>query len=233
MNNKEIWISTWPPELHESEYAKKRIKSATSTKLTPISLDRENSLAIFSGSSKSNYTTTLNSCSCVDFIRNKKPCKHIYRLALELGFIEECISSYYEKKYSWEEVADIIESFCDEVQETFTSLIAHNKNYEVKSIKKKKNKDILLLLEKDVFVLEKETPQFVTIHLKEDFTPEVHSLYQYFRRKFNPPADYYLTDNLEEIAVYKPLADDSRTKRLIEKGFAYKTPDGIFIKGTL
>ena len=34
------------------------------------------------------YTTTLNECNCYDFQGRKLPCKHIYRLAVELGIIE-------------------------------------------------------------------------------------------------------------------------------------------------
>lgn len=31
------------------------------------------------------YSTSLNSCTCIDFQRTKKPCKHMYFLALHLG----------------------------------------------------------------------------------------------------------------------------------------------------
>lgn len=34
------------------------------------------------------YDTTLSSCTCGDFENRKLPCKHIYRLAVELGVIE-------------------------------------------------------------------------------------------------------------------------------------------------
>lgn len=34
------------------------------------------------------YDTTLSSCTCMDFQERKLPCKHIYRLALELGIID-------------------------------------------------------------------------------------------------------------------------------------------------
>ncbi len=32
--------------------------------------------------------TSLTKCNCADFERRKLPCKHIYRLAVELGIIE-------------------------------------------------------------------------------------------------------------------------------------------------
>lgn len=34
------------------------------------------------------YDTTLFSCTCADFVERKLPCKHIYRLAKELGIID-------------------------------------------------------------------------------------------------------------------------------------------------
>lgn len=34
------------------------------------------------------YDTTLSSCTCMDFQERHLPCKHIYRLALELGIID-------------------------------------------------------------------------------------------------------------------------------------------------
>lgn len=34
------------------------------------------------------YDTTLSSCTCADFEKRKLPCKHIYRLAKELGVID-------------------------------------------------------------------------------------------------------------------------------------------------
>lgn len=65
--------------------AAKRIKSASEAKLTPLpgSLDVVKQSAQFKGSSQ--YTVTLDSCPCGDFRRRKLPCKHMYRLAHELG----------------------------------------------------------------------------------------------------------------------------------------------------
>ncbi len=34
------------------------------------------------------YDTSLSACDCYDFQERKMPCKHIYRLAVELGIIE-------------------------------------------------------------------------------------------------------------------------------------------------
>jgi len=67
----------------------KRIKSAKLAKTTPTSIDKENQTGIFPGSGKTPYETTLRSCTCRDFIVRHLPCKHIYRLKMELGLMPE------------------------------------------------------------------------------------------------------------------------------------------------
>ena len=63
----------------------KRQKSAMNKKCTPVEINRENETALFSGSGKSPYETTTESCTCRDFSVRRLPCKHIYRLRHELG----------------------------------------------------------------------------------------------------------------------------------------------------
>lgn len=60
----------------------KRQKSALKCKI--IKLDRENKKALFKGSGKDPYETTLDTCTCRDFVVRNLPCKHIYRLRMEL-----------------------------------------------------------------------------------------------------------------------------------------------------
>ena len=52
------------------------------------------------------YDTTLSSCTCMDFQERKLPCKHIYRLALELGIIDIVKRPAFDK----EKLASIKES---------------------------------------------------------------------------------------------------------------------------
>lgn len=63
----------------------KRQKSAMDKKCTPTSVDYENGVGIFSGSGKTPYTATVDTCTCRDFSIRKLPCKHIYRLRYELS----------------------------------------------------------------------------------------------------------------------------------------------------
>ena len=60
----------------------KRQKSAEKCK--PLSIDYEAGTGVFSGSGKTPYETTVDTCTCRDFFVRRLPCKHIYRLRMEL-----------------------------------------------------------------------------------------------------------------------------------------------------
>lgn len=62
----------------------KRRKSANGAKMAPVSIDYLEQTAIFAGSGKKPYNTTVGSCTCKDFSIRRLPCKHIYRLRMEL-----------------------------------------------------------------------------------------------------------------------------------------------------
>ena len=114
-------FSNWPDDIHLDPEQQKRIKSAKDAKLTPISIDSETGTGYFSGSS-GRYTTTLNRCECGDFLRRRRPCKHIYRLAMELGLfasdgmkndsyaIVDPRLSTYERGMLLKAVVDFVES---------------------------------------------------------------------------------------------------------------------------
>ena len=74
----------WPVDLHEQSEQKKREESALDKKLTPLEIDYTENTGVFNGAFTSRYATTLYNCECEDFRRRKVPCKHIYRLAMEL-----------------------------------------------------------------------------------------------------------------------------------------------------
>lgn len=71
---------------------KKKITAAKSEKLTPIKIDKVDCFGYFQGS-HGRYETFLDECDCVDFKRTKSPCKHIYRLAMELRLLGEDFKS--------------------------------------------------------------------------------------------------------------------------------------------
>lgn len=78
---------SWFPDVdHNHPDQQKRIKSACNKKMTPASIDDD--VGFFAGSGKEDYRVTASSCTCSDFVRRKLPCKHMYRLAHELGWFD-------------------------------------------------------------------------------------------------------------------------------------------------
>ena len=65
--------------LHTTAEQLKRQQSAQSLQLDSIDRDAR------TGKIKT-YDVSLDGCTCMDFSRRRKPCKHMYRLATELGF---------------------------------------------------------------------------------------------------------------------------------------------------
>ena len=67
----------------------KRIEGAKKIKPEKIELHVDTQSAIFSGSGKVPYITSLDACTCRDYALRKLPCKHIYRLRMELDAARE------------------------------------------------------------------------------------------------------------------------------------------------
>lgn len=78
--------------VHDTPDQKKRLASAKTAACTPLSVSQTDSTGSFSGS-HGTYETTLESCTCADFVRRKLPCKHVYRLAIELGVLDGSVAS--------------------------------------------------------------------------------------------------------------------------------------------
>jgi len=74
------WID-WPLELHQEEEQIQRVDSSTSVKLN--NLDKAAMTAI----AENGYKVSLTKCTCMDFNTRQKPCKHIYKLAQDLGLM--------------------------------------------------------------------------------------------------------------------------------------------------
>ena len=118
----EIWEQTWKQEVHTTDYALKRIKSAKSAKLTPIKIDTTDFYGYFQGS-HGRYETFLDYCPCGDFHRSKLPCKHIYRLAMELGLLNSdfdtnsnAIPTPNAERISLEDTIDMVERLSSDAQ---------------------------------------------------------------------------------------------------------------------
>lgn len=68
-----------------------RLQRAKKADCTPVSVDKDKGEAVFCGS-HGYYKTNLHECMCRDFTVRHAPCKHIYRLAIELGILDEEVS---------------------------------------------------------------------------------------------------------------------------------------------
>lgn len=116
------WEDAWKQEIHTTDYALKRIKSAKSAKLTPIKIDTTDYYGYFQGS-RGKYETFLDFCPCGDFRRSKLPCKHIYRLAIELGLLNikadydtNAIPTPKQERVNLDDTINIIENLSTEAQ---------------------------------------------------------------------------------------------------------------------
>lgn len=113
---------TWD-NLHDNDEQIKRLNSAKKAECTPLSINHSDFTGVFSGSS-SKYQTSLTSCTCKDFSIKRKPCKHMYRLAIELGLINTDVKSDLSKVQksvaakSWnlEHAIEIIETLEPDLQ---------------------------------------------------------------------------------------------------------------------
>lgn len=118
----------------------KRLKSAKTAACTPLSVSVEECCGVFSGS-HGTYNTTIDSCTCVDFVRRKLPCKHIYRLAIELGELHESAESDLRKVkrktpigYSLPDAVAVLETLSDDGRAKLHDilyLIFYNKKRDV------------------------------------------------------------------------------------------------------
>ena len=109
----------WPESVHASPDQLKRIKSAQSADVTPDSIDVAAQSCAIKGSGKKPYTVTLSSCTCNDFSRRHLPCKHIYRLAAELGLIDLPVKSGASKgnQFTLEEAISALEALSPQAQQ--------------------------------------------------------------------------------------------------------------------
>ena len=114
---------------HQDPEQQKRRAKAQDAACTPLSVDVDNKTGAFSGSSGV-YRTTLEDCTCVDFRRRKMPCKHMYRLAIEVGAFEgEVVSDVSKIKrpkpdgYSLADAVAIIENLSDDARELLCSVL--------------------------------------------------------------------------------------------------------------
>ncbi|MBQ7732482.1 MAG: SWIM zinc finger family protein [Synergistaceae bacterium] len=100
------WRAKWPEHILNSPELEKRRKRSHKLKITE--LDRDKPEAVFQSVNRDDrikghtYTTTLTSCTCQDYAigHGARPCKHILRLAEELGLFENEHFALNESDYT-------------------------------------------------------------------------------------------------------------------------------------
>jgi len=75
----------WWDVNHTTADQSSRFSRGCSPSCTPHQIDKERGIAVFFGEDQPTYQTSIRSCSCTDFQQREIPCKHMYRLAMELG----------------------------------------------------------------------------------------------------------------------------------------------------
>lgn len=78
----------WDREIHSELEQIKRIVKAIDIKKKNIELSPFRERCVIVGTSGT-YEVSLKKCDCVDFAMRGLPCKHIYRLAIEKGYISD------------------------------------------------------------------------------------------------------------------------------------------------
>lgn len=126
-------FSKWV-EISETPEQVSRIASSKKAECTPVSVDREKQTGIFSGS-HGVYNTSLEKCNCGDYVRRRLPCKHMYRLAAELGLwdadsivsdsskIKSPEPTPTQRKEALLQVVDKIESYSLETQDMIREIM--------------------------------------------------------------------------------------------------------------
>lgn len=157
----------WDMACHSEADQIKRQISAQSAKCTPVFVDEIAAIGHFQGSS-GNHTTSLKTCSCIDFNRRKKPCKHMYRLAMELnlmsGDIKSDIGALPSSSIKIEDAITTIETFSKEQKELlYTVLCAMKYQYHSEYAPVPKESDTILkpIIEAGILQLELNEPEFL------------------------------------------------------------------------
>lgn len=192
----------------------KRLDSARAAACTPALVNQDGGTADFFGH-YGKYSASLFRCSCPDFRRQRKPCKHMYRLALEMGLIDGPFLSYLHGGYSWKQAIEAVEAFPDDVQKEFLDHFRASCAGPA-PYRRKKTPEMDALINGGVLVEypEKETPKFKTVRLIEDFMVDKQKVKTYFSRKFYPPTYFNGVEMVPE-----DLPDDEITAFLRERGF--------------
>lgn len=151
----------WQTEIHDDEEQLKRIERAKKADQTPLGIDEEFEIGVFAGSGKQPYEVSLTSCTCSDFVRRKLPCKHIYRLAMELGYIK-CDFKSNRNHVTKHNLNDYIFAFTPKAQKILFDLCHPSGEGEIIIKKGVYDNELNELIEKDFCIQGEITTQLIS-----------------------------------------------------------------------
>lgn len=202
----EIWDG-----VHDTDEQKKRRAKAATAELTPLAVDADARSGHFSGSS-GEYVTTLEECPCGDFRRRHLPCKHIYRLAMELGVLpDEHVSDASKIKhkkpdgYGLQEAVAISENLTDEARDFVRGAFArilYGPKGEVLTVQR--SHALEEAIEYGILCVTNDNGDRVTVDIADAFQRPARKLYSYllYREGKYGIADSDGSGTLTEYEVY-------------------------------
>ena len=166
------------------------VKRACEAKLTPLSVDFDAKTANFPSSrGSSSYTCSLDFCSCVDFSINRKPCKHMIRLAYELHIIDlpgvQSYTSAAKEKLYMANVDEFVKN------KPLPDVIRVFKTLSVL-------KDGVVVSDQDVCFAAERLPFFLTA--ENTFQLDLWPVFKSFSAKVNNRLGLLLTEHIGEIS---------------------------------
>lgn len=81
-------------DIHSSVEQIKRFEKAATKKFNILEFNADEQIALFEGSDGSIYSSSLQGCTCIDCAFRRLPCKHMYKLAIDCGIIDENIEPW-------------------------------------------------------------------------------------------------------------------------------------------
>lgn len=76
----------WHESVHRGVSQGERFERASNQEMELLSYNDETGCGLVRGSSGKIYPLSANFCACEDFKKRGKPCKHIYFLAIKMGY---------------------------------------------------------------------------------------------------------------------------------------------------
>lgn len=106
-------FGNWDENVHTDYEQIKRIAFAQRIKPEKVTIHAEKNTAKIVGSDGT-YSVSLDKCTCYDFESRNLPCKHMYRLALDLGLLADLPKSNRKAAKTFKDnINDEIEHYKD------------------------------------------------------------------------------------------------------------------------